>query len=98
MNSICLSKERLEEIEALLFDSEWTRLHPVLRSAITDLLADEQFWREAVKKARYMWECPFCRGIQPVDLSALTIRSNVPAMAKPEAIPHKPDCPWFLAQ
>lgn len=55
--------------------------HPPFWSFIQELLAAEQYWREAVKNTNNAhWEtnqCPFC---------------------DQDDLPHKPDCPWRLAQ
>jgi hypothetical protein len=85
-----MSHERLEEIRSYI-----RRLHPspgMMYSSLTELLAEADYWREAVRTAQVEGNgytnnedmdiavCPFCR---------------VDSYDDPE---HKPDCPWVLAQ
>ena len=93
-----LSKERLNKIAGAFSgrpDSEDPRLNYAVET-ITELIASEQFWRDAVKNCPMLntalgqvedslAECPFCDAGEDY-----TTRMNV--------IDHKPDCPWLLAQ
>lgn len=94
-----LTKERRAEIDIIIRDAA-DRIGPVffempLCGAIGALLADSQFWREAIKNAPMLdvaqgfveeteARCPWCG-------STADIHSKY-------QVDHEPDCPWELAQ
>ena len=86
MNSKPLSRSQLEWIARLMNGYQSVTAIDVSR-IVSDLLAAEQFWREAVKNADVCDIigdlCPWC--------GSVSWDCNVEAV-------HKPDCPWVLAQ
>jgi hypothetical protein len=85
-----LSKERRVEIQHPAFgvgyggDTE-------ARIGIQDLIAAEQFWREAVKE-----HC--CVDIYENETECLWCHASAVIEKSQPVIEHKPDCPWLLAQ
>lgn len=74
-----LSKEKREYLWRSLDGPQ----QPAMTITLGEILAAEQFWREAVKNAD-IHDCCFC-GADGVYLKA-------------RAEAHKPDCPWLLAR
>lgn len=74
-----LTKDEREKIARL-----WAHGDSMFHSSIRDLLADAQFWREAVKR------------IAPWDKNGFCMLCD--SVATWDTEKHKPGCPWRLAQ
>lgn len=80
-----MTPERRAEIQRQL-DTRWKYSSLDVADMLRELLADSDFWREAVKNADAP-SCPFCRADVTIDLFWRD---------RPDAH-SSPDCPWLLA-